>query len=138
MSLIFFLQILYLLNFIKFLNLILKDSRFFLSSSRLVQTTKKIILFLVLFLQPKNSKYGYHYDSGQMRIAFAPGNEDLGKELSGGVILGPSDEGRRYGMRYSQGEEHWGNAFHTYVLKWKEGWSLHNLILATNYLIFYW
>lgn len=74
-----------------------------------------------MFLQHRKPEYGPQYDSGQMRVAFTPGNDDLGKDLAGGVILSNSDEGRRFGLRYSQNEEHWGNGFHTYVLKWKPG-----------------
>lgn len=74
-----------------------------------------------MYLQPKELAYGENYDSGQMRIAFAPGNEDLGKQLAAGAVLSPSEDGRTYGMRYSQSEDHWGNAFHTYILKWEPG-----------------
>lgn len=74
-----------------------------------------------MVLRPKDSAYGRHYDSGEMKIAFVPGNDDLGKDLAAGVTLSSSEDGRTYGIRHYQDEEHWGNAFHTYGLKWKPG-----------------
>lgn len=75
-----------------------------------------------MFLQPKDLAYGEkNYESGQMRIAFAPGNDDLGKTLSGGAILSSAEEGRTSWMKFTEGDDHWGDAFHTYVLKWTPG-----------------
>lgn len=78
-------------------------------------------IYPIITLEPRSFEYGLHYDSGEIRIAFAPGNENLGKDLASGVVLSGTEEGRTYGVRYSQGEEHWGSAFHTYVMKWTPG-----------------
>lgn len=74
-----------------------------------------------LFLQPKKSEYGLGYDSGQIRIAFCPGNENLGKELQAGIILGTSPEGRNFGIRKINNEENvdWSDHYHTFQISWK-------------------
>lgn len=72
-----------------------------------------------LFLQPVEFAYGLEYDSGQMRVAFSAGNTGLGNELQGGIILGTSEEARRYGMRKSINDEGaWSDDFHVYSLYW--------------------
>ncbi|GLV44857.1 Gram-negative bacteria binding protein 3 [Carabus blaptoides fortunei] len=72
-----------------------------------------------LFLQPAEFAYGLQYDSGQMRVAFSAGNAGLGNELQGGVILGTTEEARRYGMRKSVNDEgEWSDNFHVYSLHW--------------------
>lgn len=78
--------------------------------------------FAEIYLQPKVFGYGPDYDSGEIRIAFSPGNEVVGRELHGGVILGTSTEGRHYGIKKTNAANGlWSDEFHTYQLQWGPG-----------------
>ncbi|XP_063910735.1 beta-1,3-glucan-binding protein-like [Zophobas morio] len=73
-----------------------------------------------LYLNPLNEPYGPDYASGQIRIAFLPGNEHLNKNLQGGCILGSSQAGRNYGMKTIKTDTGtWGDDFHVFTLIWK-------------------
>ncbi|XP_018335441.1 beta-1,3-glucan-binding protein [Agrilus planipennis] len=71
-----------------------------------------------LFLNSKNEEYGRLYESGQIRIAFSPGNRNSNSDLSAGCILGDSVAARNYGMRRLHKEPGWCNDFHVYEMKW--------------------
>lgn len=74
-----------------------------------------------LYLIPRHHEYGLEYDSGQMRVAYLPGNADLGKKLYGGVILGSTAAARSHYMSFIEGQTNWNNDFHVYQLKWTAG-----------------
>lgn len=79
------------------------------------------LLFLELYLNPVNEGYGPGYDSGQIRIAFVPGNENLNKILSGGILLGQSKAARNYGIRKLTKETNWSRQFHRFIVTWTKG-----------------
>ncbi|KAJ8944326.1 hypothetical protein NQ318_016133 [Aromia moschata] len=72
-----------------------------------------------LYLNSDNDDYGLDYDSGQIRIAYAPGNEDLSKILEGGVILGSSIAARKYGIKTIEKHTSWANEYHRFGVIWK-------------------
>ncbi|XP_063910734.1 beta-1,3-glucan-binding protein-like [Zophobas morio] len=73
-----------------------------------------------LYLNPLNEPYGPDYASGQIRIAFLPGNEQLNRNLRGGCILGSSQAGRNYGMKtIKKNTGTWGDDFHVFTVVWK-------------------
>lgn len=74
-----------------------------------------------MYLNSVNDDYGTGYDSGQIRIAFSPGNSESNKVLEGGVILGDSPAARIYGMKSIKRQSDWSNGFHTFKLTWKTG-----------------
>ncbi|KAL3274986.1 hypothetical protein HHI36_019760 [Cryptolaemus montrouzieri] len=73
-----------------------------------------------LFLNPKNSEYGDYYSSGQIRIAFIPGNSVFSKVLYGGCILGASNGGRSHGMRSIRRVNGWSRTFNRYTVEWSD------------------
>lgn len=73
-----------------------------------------------LYLNPLSEEYGPNYESGQMRIAFAPGNSQLNNVLSGGIILGSNVAGRSYGTKTMENQQKsWGDDFHNFTITWK-------------------
>lgn len=87
-----------------------------------IRNYSNINKFSELYLTPKKYEYGTEdYASGQIRIAFVPGNADLCKKLQGGVILGTSDEARKYGLRESISETNWNDDFHIFTAIWRPG-----------------
>ncbi|KAI4470287.1 glycosyl hydrolase-related [Holotrichia oblita] len=73
-----------------------------------------------LFLTPKKFEYGsLEYSSGEIRIAFVPGNANLDKELQAGIMLGSSDEAREFGLRKVKNEISWNKDFHIFSVIWK-------------------
>ncbi|KAK9891864.1 hypothetical protein WA026_017352 [Henosepilachna vigintioctopunctata] len=71
-----------------------------------------------LYLNPKDEEYGSFYQSGQIRVAFLPGNTELSKTVYGGCVLGVSNEGRNYAMRSSRKGSSWSDTFHTFTVEW--------------------
>jgi len=69
-------------------------------------------------LRPKSHFYGSGHNSGEIKIAFLPGNAASSKHLSGGVILGESVNGRSYGIKTIRSERHWNDDFHVFVVEW--------------------
>ncbi|XP_018563525.1 beta-1,3-glucan-binding protein-like [Anoplophora glabripennis] len=73
-----------------------------------------------LYLNPLYEEYGSNYESGQIRIAFAPGNDKLNQVLHGGVILGASNAAREAGMKSVRTrDKNWSDEFHKFVVTWK-------------------
>ncbi|XP_018563524.1 beta-1,3-glucan-binding protein-like [Anoplophora glabripennis] len=81
-----------------------------------------------LYLNSANEDYGPGYGSGQIRIAFAPGNSDLNQMLQGGIILGDSVAAKSYGMKTVQKQTGWSNEYHTFKVTWKP----ESIILAVD------
>ncbi|XP_044766626.1 beta-1,3-glucan-binding protein-like isoform X2 [Coccinella septempunctata] len=71
-----------------------------------------------LYLNPKREEYGGNYQSGQIRIAFLPGNSEFSKVVYGGCILGESNSGRSYGMKTFRRTSSWSNGFHRFAVEW--------------------
>lgn len=82
-----------------------------------------------LYLNPVDEYYGPGYQSGQIRIAFVPGNPSWNRTLSGGIILGNSKEARIYGIRVSPDVLDWSNTFNTFGVTWRPG---NNTFYATE------
>ncbi|KAF5298990.1 hypothetical protein FQA39_LY11622 [Lamprigera yunnana] len=76
-------------------------------------------LYPEISLVSKNDYYGPGLESGRIRIAFSPGNEESGKYLYGGCTLGYWTKGRKYGIRKISSKQHWFENVHTYKLEWK-------------------
>lgn len=74
-----------------------------------------------LVLNPKENSYGPDYQSGQIRIAFTPGNTDISKKLYGGCILGSSPEARKFAIREMVTDRSWCDDFHIYRIRWTNG-----------------
>ncbi|KAJ8944325.1 hypothetical protein NQ318_016132 [Aromia moschata] len=74
-----------------------------------------------LYLNPVNEEYGPGYESGQIRIAFVPGNPELNRVLKGGIILGLTQAAKNYGMKSVDSANSWNDDFHKYVVDWKPG-----------------
>lgn len=73
-----------------------------------------------IFLNPKKREYGRGYESGQIRIAFLPGNSHKSTKLYGGVILGSSLGGRSYAMKSVDAPTgSWSDDFHDFTVKWE-------------------
>ncbi|CAG9855841.1 unnamed protein product [Phyllotreta striolata] len=73
-----------------------------------------------IYLNPLHSVYGHsNYESGQIRIAFSPGNSDQNKLLQGGVVLGQSNAARDYGIKKVEAFENWSDDFHKFVVNWQ-------------------
>ncbi|KAG5881370.1 hypothetical protein JTB14_005197 [Gonioctena quinquepunctata] len=72
-----------------------------------------------LYLNPLNEIYGPHYESGQIRIAFSPGNLNQNHVLHGGVVLGSNPSARTYGDRTNERRDYWSDDFHTFSVEWK-------------------
>ncbi|KAF2893394.1 hypothetical protein ILUMI_12788 [Ignelater luminosus] len=72
-----------------------------------------------LFLKPKNNMYGLGYESGLLRIAFVPGNDDMSQQLSGGCVLGQTFVARNYAIKSVRSEKRWTNDFHVFKVEWK-------------------
>ncbi|XP_056629844.1 uncharacterized protein LOC130440605 [Diorhabda sublineata] len=85
-------------------------------------------LYPILTLNPVYEEYGPDYESGQIRIAFSPGNENYNELLYGGVVLGPTISARDYGMRQTTRNMGWSNEFHRFGVTWKED----EIILTVN------
>lgn len=49
------------------------------------------------------------------------GNKNLGRKLSGGVILGGSKAARSYGMKQSDKTVDWSKQFNRFGVIWREG-----------------
>jgi len=71
-----------------------------------------------LYLNALSDEYGSEYDSGQLTVAFLPGNADKSKELSGGCVLGFEPAARSYAMKKSRSVKKWNDDFHVYSLTW--------------------
>ncbi|XP_045462189.1 uncharacterized protein LOC123672218 [Harmonia axyridis] len=71
-----------------------------------------------LYLNPKNEEYGENFQSGQIRIAFLPGNSEFSKVVYGGCILGTSNGGRTYGMKTIRRTNSWSDDFHRFGVEW--------------------
>lgn len=84
-------------------------------------TLYRFYKILELYLTPKNNAYGEGLDSGRIVIAFAAGNADNNRKLSGGCVLGGSDGGRSYAMKVLEGDKDWSDGFHTFKLVWTPG-----------------
>lgn len=78
-------------------------------------------MFSELYLTPVNEHYGPGYQSGQIRIAFVPGNKNSSRQLMGGVILGDSKAARTFGMRKYKKVLDWSNTFNEFGIKWTPG-----------------
>ncbi|XP_057667244.1 uncharacterized protein LOC130900563 [Diorhabda carinulata] len=85
-------------------------------------------LYPILTLNPVYEEYGPDYESGQIRIAFSPGNENYNELLYGGIVLGPTISARDYGMRQTTRNMGWSNEFHRFGVTWKED----EIILTVN------
>ncbi|XP_065362113.1 uncharacterized protein LOC135955682 [Calliphora vicina] len=95
-------------------------------------------LFPLISLEPSASTYGAHYKSGEMRIAYARGNNNLmwqnkninGARLYGGAIVNKYAEMRHQYMNDTTlpNVNHFGDEFHVYTLTWKP----HKLILTVD------
>ncbi|KAJ8930602.1 hypothetical protein NQ314_016572 [Rhamnusium bicolor] len=72
-----------------------------------------------LYLNSVNDDYGLNYDSGQIRIAFTPGNANLNTKLEGGIILGSNAASRSYGIKSVEKRTSWTNEYHRFGLNWK-------------------
>lgn len=73
-------------------------------------------------MTPRKYRYGPGYQSGDIKIAFLPGNTNLSNVLYGGITLGHKPEARKYGLRHIlKFEEDWNDDFHVYSMKWKQG-----------------
>jgi beta-glucanase (GH16 family) len=73
-----------------------------------------------LYLNPVNEEYGPGYASGQIRIAFSGGNEDLCRDLRGGCILGSSPAARNYAVKnIVKNSGSWSDDFHKFIVIWK-------------------
>ncbi|KAG5881365.1 hypothetical protein JTB14_005192 [Gonioctena quinquepunctata] len=72
-----------------------------------------------LYLNSLNEEYGPGYDSGQIRVAFAPGNSEEDKVLQGGIVLGSSVPARKYGIKTIERTNRWGTEFHKFAITWK-------------------
>ncbi|KAF5294932.1 hypothetical protein FQR65_LT10644 [Abscondita terminalis] len=78
-----------------------------------------------LYLKSKNDFYGDGYDSGLLKIAYAPGNTDMNRILSGGGVLGESAFARYYAIKSTQSTKEWSKDFHIFKLEWRpDGISL--------------
>ncbi|KAM7358144.1 gram-negative bacteria binding protein 1 [Cochliomyia hominivorax] len=85
-------------------------------------------LFPLISLEPEAPTYGEHYKSGEMRIAYARGNQNLlwqnknidGGRLFGGVIVNQSADLRHQFMKDTtlQNVQHFGDDFHLYSMTW--------------------
>lgn len=84
-----------------------------------------------MYLNPEREEYGPNYESGQIRIAFAPGNLNENSVLHGGVILGGNPAARDYGDSVFQMNKLWSDDFHKFTLVWKPG--KYFLIVHENY-----
>lgn len=73
-----------------------------------------------MYLVPKNQEYGLlFHKSGEIVVAFLPGNDGLRRKLYGGVILGHTDRARTYAMYSTQEDKDWSDDFHVYTVKWE-------------------
>ena len=76
-------------------------------------------IFPILNLEPSNHYYGRdNFESGLMRVAFAPGGPKSSNLLTSGLILGES-EPLRSAKTCSMGRyDSWSNGFHEFGMKW--------------------
>lgn len=77
-------------------------------------------LYPILTLNPVHEEYGPDYESGQIRIAFSPGNDNYNQHVYGGIVLGPTTSARNYGMRQVTRHVGWSSEFHRFGVIWKE------------------
>ncbi|XP_037934118.1 gram-negative bacteria-binding protein 1-like [Teleopsis dalmanni] len=87
-------------------------------------------LLPLLLLEPLENFYGHdNYQSGQIRIAFARGNENLmsrnddvidGRRLYGGGIVTPNTLFREKTLRSTYRDVHFGEEFHNYTMIWNK------------------
>ncbi|KAF5298988.1 hypothetical protein FQA39_LY11620 [Lamprigera yunnana] len=87
-------------------------------------------------LIPKSNYYGPGYDSGRLRIAFVPGNNDLSNYLYAGCNLGDSMAARNYGMKKLYSKQLWTDDYHVFKLEWKPDGiavSVDNQLFGTVY-----
>lgn len=83
-------------------------------------------IFPQLLLEATSNFYGKaNLASGQMRIAFTKGKDDL---LSGGVLLGSSEPYRTMKMCTNPNTIHLSDDFQTFSLEWKPGLSCQSLV----------
>lgn len=86
-------------------------------------------------MNPLNEQYGPGYESGQIRIAFVPGNVNLNRVLSGGIILGQSKAAKNYGIRKSTKQTDWSGQFHRFGVTWGPGEPFITETFAVFYII---
>uniref|UniRef100_A0A6P7GA73 Beta-1,3-glucan-binding protein-like n=1 Tax=Diabrotica virgifera virgifera TaxID=50390 RepID=A0A6P7GA73_DIAVI len=73
-----------------------------------------------IYLTPANEKYGLKSQSGQIRIAFTPGNSDLNHVLHGGLTIGRSVAATNYFDKTIESKmSSWSDDFHTFRVDWK-------------------
>ncbi|XP_044256880.1 beta-1,3-glucan-binding protein-like [Tribolium madens] len=73
-----------------------------------------------LFLNPVNEEYGPDYASGQIRIAYLPGNKAMARKLYGGCVLGSSPAARNYALKkIEKNEGSWSDDYHKFTAIWK-------------------
>ena len=85
---------------------------------------------------PKKYEYGPHYDSGQIRIAFLAGNDNLNDVLKVGCIFSDSHKGRTHNIKDIKKQQGWNNEFHIFSINWTPGMLLkvqHHYITHRNY-----
>ncbi|ERL92074.1 beta-1,3-glucan-binding protein [Dendroctonus ponderosae] len=91
-------------------------------------------LYPELYLNSESEEYGSGYESGQIRIAFAAGNEGENRKLEGGVILGSIPAARKYAMKTIEKTQSWTDDFHNFSALWKPDsitLSVDNMVYGT-------
>lgn len=86
------------------------------------------MLISELFLESRDKPYGPGYQSGEIRVAFSPGNTDASNTLFGGCVIGNSTEARKYGLRNTRRDESWCNGFHVYTVRWTNGMVIMHVV----------
>nr|XP_008191497.1 PREDICTED: beta-1,3-glucan-binding protein isoform X2 [Tribolium castaneum] len=73
-----------------------------------------------LFLNPVSEEYGSDYASGQIRVAFLPGNQAMAQQLYGGCVLGPTTAARNYALKVIRKTDGlWSDDYHKFTAVWK-------------------
>lgn len=90
-----------------------------MSSSKLYTFT--LFLITELILRPKSYVYGPGHSSGEIKIAFMPGNKNMSSRLYGGIAFGDSDKARAYGLKYISSQNVFNDDFHIFTCIWTPG-----------------
>ncbi|CAH1105312.1 unnamed protein product [Psylliodes chrysocephalus] len=85
-------------------------------------------IYPIITLTPSSEEYGPNYESGQITIAFSPGNEDSHTTVKGGVVLGAYPSARYYGIKSVSQNHGWSLAYHRFGVIWKTD----NIVLTVN------
>lgn len=91
----------------------------------------------VITLTPSSEEYGPNYESGQITIAFSPGNEDSHTTVKGGVVLGAYPSARYYGIKSVSQNHGWSLAYHRFGVIWKTGKKIYELNYYSRLVLYY-